>query len=99
VHVRLLNPGDLPAHNVTLTVTVPADVGLPPGPQVFNVGVLAAGGVYTATFNATLQVDASRYFGVAATGTGYGLALAAADTVGVHAEHDRHYMPYWLLTP
>jgi subtilisin family serine protease len=96
LNVRLANTGDLPAHGVVLTVTVPSNVGLVAGNQVFNVGVLDPGAVYSVPYTVTLQVDATRLFTLTASATGYGGRYALSDSVGVFPEHVRMWFPLWF---
>jgi hypothetical protein len=91
--VRLANTGDLPAHGVVLTVTVPSNVGLAPGNQVFNIGFLDAGAVYSLPYTVTLQVDATRLFALTASAAGYGSSYSLSDSVGVFPEHARLWFP------
>jgi hypothetical protein len=93
VSLRLVNTGDLPAHNVTLTVTVPAGLNLPVGPQAFSVGYLDAGAAYTVPFTVTLEQNAARFFSLSATGTGYGTDLTLADTAGVLPAGSVQWLP------
>jgi hypothetical protein len=93
VNLRVTNTGDLPAHGVVLTVTVPAGLGLPVGSDVYNIGVLDVGAVYTVPYTVTLQQDAPRLFGVTAASGSYGSTYVLSDTVGVYPQHNLQWLP------
>ena len=93
VDIRLVNTGDLPAHGVQMTVTVPAGLGLVPITDTFTVGFLDAGATYTATFSVALEQDEARQFTLTTTGAGYGAALALNDTVSVVPLHHQVWLP------
>ena len=99
VDLRLVNNGDLPAHGVVLTVTVPSGLNLPPGATAYNVGVLAPGGVYTVTHTVTLQQDEARQFTLAATSNSYGATFAFNDTVSVVPVHAQQWLPLVHASP
>lgn len=93
VSLRVTNTGDLPAHGVVVTVTVPAGFTLPVGDEVYNVGMLEPGAVYTVPYAITLEQDEARFFGVTATGVGYGNSYLLSEMVGVYPQRTETWLP------
>jgi len=74
----VINTGDLPAHDVTLTLTVPTGFTLVSGTAAQNAGTLAAGAGTSVswTLQAPAAVTAARAFAVSAASSSYGMTFS-----------------------